>query len=258
MRPLPRLPLRTPLRLPHGLRGRLSADLPAALAEVRPNLVSWARDYAYAVRWQAAGILRRHDPAAYRRPDPDKPAVVLIPGIYESWTFLRPLADVLREHGYDVHAVRDLRYNTGTIEDMARLVDAHIRREGVERCVLVAHSKGGLIGKRLLSHHNDATVIQGLVAVNTPFTGSKLAHLLPLPAIRVFLPHSPELAELTSSRHVDRDIVSVYGRFDPHIPGGSRLEGAPNVQLETRGHFLPLGDPRVHEAVLDGVRTLTR
>jgi pimeloyl-ACP methyl ester carboxylesterase len=258
MRPLPRLPRRSSSRLRNGLAGRLTTGLPGGLAEARANLAAWARDYAYAVRWQAAGFLRRHDPGAYRRVDPEQPAVVLIPGIYESWTFLRPVADLLRDHGYDVHAVTDLRFNAGTIEEMAHLVDRHIRREGIERCVLVAHSKGGLIGKRLLAHHNEATVIQGLVAVNTPFTGSALARLLPLPALRVFLPNSPELTALASSRHVDEDIVSIYGRFDPHIPGGSRLEGARNVQLETRGHFLPLSDPLVHEAIVEGVRALAR
>jgi triacylglycerol lipase len=230
----------------------------AALAETRANLAAWIRDYAYALRRQADGVLRRHDPQAYRRPDPGKPAVVLLPGIYESWTFMSPVADLLRGNGYDVHAVVDLRYNGGTLEEMARLVDGHIRREGIGRCVLVAHSKGGLIGKLLLARHNEATVIQGLVAVNTPFAGSALARFLPLPALRVFLPHSPELAELASSRHVDRNIVSIYGRFDPHIPGGSHLDGAHNVQLETRGHFVPLGDARVHRAILDGIRTVTR
>lgn len=223
------------------------------------ELAAWARDYAYALRWQAAGLLGRWDPAHYRAPgEPGKLPVVLIPGIYESWTFMLPVAGFLREHGHDVHVVEDLRYNTGTLEEMAGLVDEHIRREGLERCVLVAHSKGGLIGKHLLVHHNERTVIQGLVAVNTPFAGSVLARLLPLPTIRVFLPRSPELTALTTSREVNRHIVSVYGRFDPHIPGGSRLEGARNVRLGTRGHFLPLSDPRVHRAIVEGIGGLGR
>ncbi|MUN61821.1 alpha/beta hydrolase [Kocuria sediminis] len=233
--------------------------IPRRLTEAGANLAAWAQDYAYALRWQAAGVLGRWDPAHYRAPaDPDRTPVVLIPGIYESWTFLLPVAGLLREHGHDVHVVEDLKFNTGTIEEMAELVAAHLRTAGVERCVLVAHSKGGLIGKHLLAHHNRDGGIHGLVAVNTPFSGSELARLLPLSTIRVFLPHSPELTALTTQQAVNRDIVSIYGRFDPHIPGGSRLEGAHNVQLETRGHFLPLNDPRVHRAILEGIRTLTR
>lgn len=184
------------------------------------------------------------------------PAVVLIPGIYESWTFMRPVADLLRDHGYDVHGVDTLRDNRGTIEDMAQRVDEHIRAEGVTSCVLVAHSKGGLIGKYLLAHHNAATVIQGLVAVNTPFSGSALARLVPLPAVRVFMPKSPQLVKLTAAAHVNASIVSIYGTFDPHIPGGSHLEGARNVRLETRGHFLPLSDPLVHRAILEAIASM--
>ncbi|GEO94137.1 hypothetical protein KTU01_02600 [Kocuria turfanensis] len=252
MRPLSR---RLPTRPPSGRPG----VIPRRLTEAGANIAAWAQDYAYALRWQAAGVLGRWDPAHYRAPaDPDRSPVVLIPGIYESWTFLLPVAGLLREHGHDVHVVEDLKFNTGTIEEMAELVDAHLRTAGVERCVLVAHSKGGLIGKHLLAHHNRDAGIHGLVAVNTPFSGSQLARLLPLSTIRVFLPHSPELTALTTQQAVNRDIVSIYGRFDPHIPGGSRLEGAHNVQLETRGHFLPLNDPRVHRAILDGIRALTR
>lgn len=230
----------------------------AMARELGINLRAWAQDYAYALRWQADALVRRPDPRPYRRPGPGRLVVVLLPGIYETWAFMRPVADLLREHGCDVRAVVELGYNGGSLEDMADLVDGYLRREGIARCVLVAHSKGGLIGKLLLARHNSAGVIRGLVAVNTPFQGSWLARLLPLPALRVFLPRSPELAELTASRHVDQHIVSIHGRFDPHIPGGSHLEGAHNVQLATRGHFLPLGDPRVHAAILDGIRLLTR
>lgn len=231
--------------------------LPGPLSEAGTNLDAWVRDYAYALRRQASGEIRRPKPRRYRLSTPETPVIILLPGIYETWAFMLPVAETLRARGYDVHAVLDLGRNGGTIEDMAGRVDAYIRREGISHCLLVAHSKGGLIGKLLLSRYNAAGAIHGLVAINTPFAGSPLARLLPLPALRVFQPRSPELAELAASREVDRHIVSIYGRFDPHIPGGSHLEGAHNIQLETRGHFRPLADARVHEAVLEGIRHLT-
>lgn len=237
-------------------RGR--ARGPGRVLEAGTNLTVWARDYGYALRQQAAGLLQRPDPRSYRRADSDKPIIVLLPGIYETWTFLLPLANALHEQGYDVRPVVELGYNGGTFEEMAHVVHRHISRDGIGPCVLVAHSKGGLIGKHLLARHNEARLIKGLVTLNTPFDGSPLARLMPLPAIRAFLPRSPELAALGAKRDVDKDIVSIYGRFDPHIPGGSYLQGAHNVQLSSRGHFLPLGDRRVHQAVLEGVQRLTR
>ena len=234
-------------------RGRLRA-----VSELGLNLGAWVRDYAYALRWQVSGLLRNPDPKVYRASDSEKPAVLLLPGIYETWAFMLPVANVLRAQGYDVHAVLDMGHNGGTIADMADLVDDYIRREGISGCVLVAHSKGGLTGKLLLTRHLETDLILGMVTLNTPFEGSQLARLLPLPALRIFLPRSPELAELGASHGVNRRIVSIYGRFDPHIPGGSHLEGAHNVRLGTRGHFLPLGDGRAHEAVLEGVRRISR
>jgi hypothetical protein len=50
---------------------------------------------------------------------------------------------------------------------------------------------------------------------------------------------------LAEDRDVNRRIVSVFGEFDPHIPGGSFLAGAKNVRLETGGHFRVLAHPRV-------------
>lgn len=217
-----------------------------------------ARDYAYALRMLRARRAPASSVAALRQPRAGRPSIVLIPGVHESWTFLRPVADLLHTRGYDVHAVETLRHNTGSIYEMAARVDAHLKAEGIDRCVLVAHSKGGLIGKHLLANHDSDTTILGLVAVNTPFDGSSLAHLLPLPTLRMFRPESAELAELAAASHVNRLIVSIFGSFDPHIPGGSWLDGARNIQLETRGHFLPLGDPLVHAAILDAVESFSR
>lgn len=95
--------------------------------------------------------------------------MLLLPGIYGSWTFMLPVAELLRDHGYEVHPVVDL--GSGTIKEMAHVVDRYIRKEGITCCLLVAHNKGGLIGKHLLARHNDDGVIQGLVGANTPFAG---------------------------------------------------------------------------------------
>jgi hypothetical protein len=56
---------------------------------------------------------------------------------------------------------------------------------------------------------------------------------------------------------VNGRIVSVFGRFDPHIPDGSALDGATNVIVPAQGHFRVLGSAQTHSAVLDGVRMLS-
>ena len=60
-----------------------------------------------------------------------------------------------------------------------------------------------------------------------------------------FVRERPALQSLLGHLELNEHITSIYGRFDPHIPGGSFVQGARNVQLETMGHFRPVADSRV-------------
>ncbi|WP_225219447.1 esterase/lipase family protein [Arthrobacter gallicola] len=225
-------------------------------AGVRRRLLlaaAWAADYAYVVRWQIQGFIFQSDPAVFLQPaagvDPREP-VLLIPGVYENWQFLRPLAQYLAGRGHPVHAVRSLGYNRGTVEEMARRVEAYLRHQGIERAAIAAHSKGGLIGKKLLLGP-EGHRISHLVAINTPFAGSPYARLFPLRSIRAFSPRDFHLRRLQANLETNSRITSVYASFDPHIPGGSQLEGARNIVLEAMGHFRPVGDPVLHRIVAE-------
>jgi triacylglycerol lipase len=216
--------------------------------------VWWAQDYLYVAFWQVAGLLHRGGTEPFLRPDnPRDPTVVLIPGVYESWRFMRPLAAVLHRHGHPVHVVSALGYNVGTIPDMARLVAEHLVEEDLTDVVVVAHSKGGLIGKYAMLNHDPDGRILAMVAVNTPFGGSPYARWIPLAAVRAFVPTDATLAALTADLVVNAKITSVSGPFDPHIPGGSDLEGATNVHLTTPGHFRLLSDPQLVPTILEAL-----
>ena len=213
---------------------------------------AWALDYAYVGFWQAHGFVFRVDPARYLTPPPDAPPgkvpVLLVPGIYETWQFMRPIAQHLHLAGHPVHVVQKLGYNLGTVEAMARVAGAYLEEQDLTDVVVVAHSKGGLIGKFLMTLPDAGERVSRLVAVNTPFSGSIYAAFFILPSIRAFSPYDRTLQALRSKRDLNSRITSIYGRFDPHIPGGSFVQGARNVQLETMGHFRPIADKRVlHE-----------
>lgn len=219
----------------------------------------WSLDYMYVVRKQLFGLVSRTKPERYRNPVTLLPSIILIPGIYEPWQFMKPVAALLRRHGYDVHVIEDLGYNHRDIEDMAKVIDTYIKTTNIKTFVLIAHSKGGLIGKYLLASHNDDKKIKGMIALNTPFSGSLYAYLFPLvKPLRVFMPTSSILKFLSRNQLVNESIVSIYGTFDPHIPGGSRLEGAKNIQLDTHGHFRIMKDRKVHQAILKEIERFTK
>jgi triacylglycerol lipase len=178
-----------------------------------------------------------------RYPAGDRAPVLLLPGVYETWQFLRPVADELYRLGHAIHTLPDLGYNRRPIAASASLGAAYLDRLDLRGVILLAHSKGGIIGKRMMIADDPNARIDSLIAVCSPFGGSSLARFAPNPALRAFHPRNALLLELAEDLATNARITSIYSRLDPLIPGGSRLDGARNVELPIVGHFRPLTSP---------------
>lgn len=207
------------------------------------------RDYPNALRMRGLGLAPRV-PAAYARGT--RRPVVLVPGVYERWQFLRPIADALVDAGHPVHVLPELGVNARGIPESARRVLDALRVRDLHGVALVAHSKGGLIGKAAMLDDAEER-IDRLVAVATPFSGSRMADLTLLPALRIFRPEHPVIRSLVAEERVNSRITSIEPAFDPHIPEGSALPGATNVRLDVVGHFRVLEHPATRDAVLAAV-----
>ena len=156
-----------------------------------------------------------------------------------------------------MHAVPGLGYNRRPVADAADRTAAFLDEADLQGVVLVAHSKGGLVGKRVMLSPAGSRVA-GMVAVATPFRGSRYARYLLGRTLRAFSPRDAALLALAAERGVDARITAVYPRFDPHIPETGRLEGGRNVELPLAGHFLPLGDPTLVDVVVREVDRIAR
>lgn len=211
----------------------------------------WALDYAYAGYWQLRASLARtgaaHLGEGTRRP------VIVIPGIYETWQFMRPMVDALHEAGHPVHVVTMLQNNRIPVDRAATLVAEYLQREDLTEVAIVAHSKGGLIGKYLMMQADAGARVHSMVAVCTPFAGSRYARYMLLPSLRAFSPTHPITGRLAREVAVNARITSIFGEFDPHIPEGSELEGGTNIRLPVGGHFRILSDGDCIKAVLFAV-----
>lgn len=203
----------------------------------------WIADYAYAAAWQVRAAFDRSDPRDFAD-GPGLP-IVILPGVYETWRFMQPMIAALHGRGHPVHVLDAWRHNRRPVADAAEILTRFLEDNAMTDVVLVAHSKGGLAGKTAMIGRAGSQ-IRGMVAISTPFRGSRYARWMPVRGLRALAPTHPSILAL--ARHVDADsrIVSVYARFDPHIPEGSELVGARrNVRLDTGGHFRVLADPRV-------------
>lgn len=209
-------------------------------------LVWWFRDYAYAGLWQLRATFNRTDPAAFRTGDGTP--IVVLPGVYETWKFMQPLVTAMHDRGHPVHVVELLRRNSRPVAEMAEKVTAYLEQQDLRDVVLVAHSKGGLVGKQVMVGPAGERV-RSMVAIATPFGGSRYATMLPARSLRLFSPRDATIVALGGQLTFNTRIVSIYGTFDPHIPERSELAGARNVMLTTGGHFRILAHPRVLEEV---------
>ena len=174
------------------------------------RLRGWLLDYAYVGAWMVPALLRRGSPDQFLRPSgvPDVP-VLLIPGVYESWRFLEPVATHLHRAGHPVHVLDELGFNTGAIPDMAEITRDYLRARDLSDVVIVAHSKGGLIAKYALAEPDTLRRVRHVITVNTPFSGSRYASAFLLPSVRMFAPNGPVIRQLRDNLEVNRRITSL-------------------------------------------------
>lgn len=229
------------------------------------TLRHWGSDYLRAGWWQLSSTFSRLRPEAFSQAEESRPLIVLLPGVYESWHFMAPLAKALHAAGYRVLPVPRLGHNRKPVPATVRMVDELLVEIGElaqqqgrqERVLLVAHSKGGLVGKRLLIDSLTAVaprpVILGLVAIATPFAGSRLAHPLLGRTLSEFASGHETITELQANQEVNARIISILPRFDPLIPGDRGLGGAQETVLKSSGHFKVLADQEAIDAVLAGL-----
>jgi hypothetical protein len=213
-------------------------------------------DYPNALRFRMRAARDWAVPASFA--DGSSSPVVIIPGIYESWHYLRPIAERLNADGHPVHVIPTLGLNRAPIPATAAHVHAQLADRGLTGVAIVAHSKGGIVGKHVMavndrSGGSDRQRVDRLIAIASPFRGSAMARIAPNPALRAFLPADPVIAALAAELAVNARITSIYPSFDPHIPDGCVLEGARNVELPVIGHFRILLQPALVDAVREAV-----
>ena len=227
------------IRAPRSLRDR---------AEV------WLGDYAYALRAERRNARSRPDPVPFETGS-ERP-VLLVPGVYERWEYLLPVAHALNEHGHPCFIVPELQRNSIPIPQASRLAGAVLRDRDLSDVVIVAHSKGGLIGKHVLAFDDPDGRVAGVVAIASPFQVSTFSRLPLTKPLREFAPGQSSIATLAAEKMINEHIVSIYPYYDTHIPSGSELAGATNIALPLSGHFRVLAEPLVIAETVRAVATL--
>jgi triacylglycerol lipase len=217
------------------------------------KLTDWLIDYAHMIKGGSLMYVHRTPPGHYLEYIvKGKVPIIILPGIFGRWAFLKPLGDYLSLRGHPVYIVPKLGNNVNDIPASAEKVREMIDEAGIKEVIIVAHSKGGLIGKYLLLHDNEKQDVDGLVAIATPFSGSALSKPIPYHAIKELSPVSQIILDLTQHTSINNKIVSIIPGYDNHVwhEAGSYLDGAlANIHVNTRGHHKVTQDKTVWEVI---------
>lgn len=211
----------------------------------------WIVDYVYLLRGGVA--IRRRPPKHYRHYTKENMVpVILLSGLFLKWHFLRHLGNKISRAGHPTYIVPSLGRNLLSIPWSARLVRELLEEHSLSNVVVVGHSKGGLIGKYLLAHHNNDRRIKAVIAIATPFTGSRLARTVPHNAFRELTHESETIQKLQKTTGVNKRIYSLIPAYDNHVwsDEGSYLKGATNTIIPVRGHHRVVFDKNVQAKVM--------
>ncbi len=226
------------------------------------KLKAWAQDYAYLFSAGSAMYFTHTPPKHYlENVIEGKVPVIILPGIFGRWAFLKPLADHISLLGHPVYVVPKLGDNIGSIPSSSKLVREIIEENNLKNVIIVAHSKGGLISKNLLINEDPDKRVKGLIAIATPFHGSSIGKLIPHYSVSELNTDSNIILDLESHKEVNNKIVSIIPSYDNHVwhEKGSFLDGAlENIKVEVAGHHLILNDKKVWDIVIEWIEKITR
>src|SRR3989344_7889162 len=143
---------RNPLRHVHKFSRPRRKQAGNIVSAMMRKALDWVRDYGHMARGVALMYLHHRPPAHYRGYIVEgKTPVILLSGLAHRWAFLKPLGDFISLRGHPTYIESGLRHNLENIPELAKRVRALIEREDMRNAVIVAHSKGGLIGKYVLA-----------------------------------------------------------------------------------------------------------
>lgn len=196
--------------------------------------------------------------------DPSKPVVVALAGLMTSWEFLTPLIDGLIARGFQVAVLPQLGSNMRSVTELSEHVKRFLRTHGdLTPVMFVAHSKGGLVAKRVLLEDPDWRYAVGAVTLAAPFAGAMSAkHVVGLTKfgreIVTLRPGTRAQLELEQMDAQDSRISSIAPVFDEIVGVRGRVRGGSNRAVSSLGHNRLLNDERVHTLVDREINRLWR
>ncbi|MBI2103477.1 hypothetical protein HYT59_00565 [Candidatus Woesebacteria bacterium] len=216
----------------------------------------WIIDYVYLLRGGTHSFIYHRPPKHYLGHIVEgKYPIILIPGLMGKWNNLAKIANRISLLGHPVYIVPKLGMNTADIPTSSKIVREVIDQNNLDNTLLLAYSKGGLIGKYLLAHFNKDKRVKKLISIATPYHGVGPVKYIPIKHYKELATSSEIITDLSQHNEVNDKIVSIYPIFDNHIwpQSSAHLEGATNIRVDVSGHHKVLYSKEVEKKILEQV-----
>lgn len=163
--------------------------------------------------------------------------ILLVPGQFGTWYYLRKLGNYLNHLGYKIYTTPSIEPNIHTISYCAKEVKDRILALNLNKIIIIGHSKGGLIARNLLIDKEVYSKIKKVITISTPHLGTLWGYFY-LFNIHELIPNSHEIERLSQDQGKYKTVVNLYSKIDPFVvPNKSLiLKDAKNIVIGTVGH----------------------
>ncbi len=188
-----------------------------------------------------------------------KPLIILIHGLFglpaHFWIMRRRFA------ARSIPNALVFEYNSfkgSPADNCARLRDFLLRvkaKTGMSEVILIGHSLGGLIAHEYAREYGNSGDVKAVVALGTPFRGTRLTALAIMKKARGLHPSNPLFAEITTAK-LNADFLSLYSRYDQFILPYTNSEhpGADeNREIDICGHTGFFFNKKVFKIILEWI-----
>lgn len=199
------------------------------------NIIGFLEEYVLIIRKQVETFILRTPPASWQ--SGTKGDVILIQGFAETWVFLKIVGDRLNTLGYRIHVIHTLGRNLDPVEVGLQKVQEYIDVKSLDHCILLSHSKGGIIAKLLVDDPKYSAKILQVINIAVPYGGTVWGRLHVL-SLHQQKHDSIVTRQVKKSMSNNSKIINIFPRLDNHVlpHANTFLEGAKNIQVDMIGH----------------------
>src|SRR3989344_9273957 len=168
------------------------------------KFTTWIKDFTHLLSAGTIMYLKHTPPDHYLGHIVDgKVPIIILPGLFNQWMFLKPIADIISVLGHPVYVVPKLGSNVMNVPASAKIVREIIEENNLKNVIILAHSKGGIISKYILVNDDPYKKIKGVISIATPFHGSPGAKFIPHRSIKELSPKSKIILDLKNHPEVN-------------------------------------------------------